>query len=79
MKTSRVCIAIWGAAVIAAYTIPDSTPLWVRIVIASIVVAPVVAAFVVWPVLLVRGLPEVTARTETQETRIQVLDGGDNR
>ena len=78
-KIARACITVWGAVVISAYAIPDSTPLWARIVIAAVVVAPVVAAFVVWPVLLVRGLPEVTARTETQETRIQVLGGSDNR
>lgn len=76
-KIARTCITVWGAAVISAYAIPASTPLWVRIIIAAIAAAPVVAALAVWPVLLVRGLPEVTAPAETpsdgQETRIQAL------
>jgi hypothetical protein len=74
---ARVCTIVWAAAVFAAYLKPDSTPLWVRIVIAAIVAAPVVAALAAWPILLVRGLPAVTVPTdaagEDQETRVQVL------
>jgi hypothetical protein len=79
--TTRALIAIWAAAGIGVGLTTDSTPAWLRLSLAAVLGAPIAVALLLWPVLLVRGLPEVTAEDvpakEMPETRIQVLDGGD--
>jgi hypothetical protein len=81
--TTRTFLAIWAAAGIGIGLTTDSTPAWIRISLAAVFGAPVAVALLLWPVLLVRGLPEVTAEdmriSDASETRVQVLDGSDAR
>jgi hypothetical protein len=80
---ARTLVAVWGLAGAGICLTTDSTPAWIRISLAAVFGAPVAVALILWPVLLVRGLPEVTAPdvpvSDAPETRIQVLDGSDAR
>jgi hypothetical protein len=80
---TRTLVAVWVLVGAGIGLTTDSTPAWTRISLAAVFGAPVAVALILWPVLLVRGLPEVTApdvpASDEPETRIQVLDGGDSR
>jgi hypothetical protein len=77
---TRILIVTWASAGVGACFTTDSTPAWIRISLAAVFGAPVAVALILWPVLLVRGLPEVTAPDvpvgDETETRVQVLGGG---
>lgn len=82
MTKTKIAIAAYLTLLASTMLVNDSAPTWIRLTLVVAILAPVAAAVVLWPVLLVRGLGDVLtpdASPAQQETRIQVLDGGDQR